>query len=95
MKPVQYSSRVGSPAKFEGKKSIGGDTAYLYLSFEPVRYAARRIGTDINTPIRPVPTRFLLNYEAKRWSKANFFYINEIAIFDIIEPSQAVKISEI
>ncbi len=25
--------------------------------------------------------RFLLTYEAKRWSKAKFFYVNEIAIF--------------
>jgi hypothetical protein len=31
--------------------------------------------------VRPVSTRFLLNYEAKRWSKANFFFINEIPIF--------------
>ena len=53
-----------------------------------------------NTPIRPVSTRFLLNYEAKRWSKAKFFFISmkspsSGAAGDIIEPSRAVKISEI
>ncbi len=36
-----------------------------------VRYAARQSKTDRNGhkhSVRPVSTRFLLNYEAKRWS---------------------------
>ncbi len=34
-----------------------------------------------NTLYNPSRCGFLLNYEVKRWSKENFFYINKIAIF--------------
>jgi hypothetical protein len=69
-------------------RKVRDSAVFLVKIFIPwggnVRYAARRSKTDRNGhkhSVRPVSTRFLLNYEAKRWSKANFFDINEIAIF--------------
>jgi hypothetical protein len=56
---------------------------FLFLLLCKIRCETeqKRIRTDTQHAVRPVSTRFLLNYEAKRWSKADFFYINEIAIF--------------
>jgi hypothetical protein len=53
-------------------------------------------GSDTNNPLLK---HFLLNYEAKRWSKAKFFISMKSqssgGADDIIGSPQAVKISEI
>jgi hypothetical protein len=43
------------------------------IRFETEQNGSERSGKDTQHAIRPVSTRFLLNYETKRWSKANFF----------------------
>jgi hypothetical protein len=77
--------------------SLGGESK---IRFETEQNGSEQSGTDTQHAVRSVSTRFLLNYEAKGWSKANFFFISmkppsSGGAGDIIEPPQAVKISEI
>jgi hypothetical protein len=79
---------------------LGDRERRLYkIRIETEQNGSERSGTDTQHAVRSVSTRFLLNYEAKRWSKANFFISmkppSSGGAGDIIEPPQAVEISEI
>jgi hypothetical protein len=53
---------------------------YCKIRFETEQNGSERSGTDTQHAVQSVSTRFLLNYEAKRWSKAKFFYCGDPAI---------------